>query len=72
MKHYKTKGMIAIKIIEELLMLADKIDQRCSLSVEEKYSWLLDAESAAYAEMGCAEVQYSISNLKRSRRRNIW
>ena len=48
MKHYKTKGMIAIKIIEELLMLADKIDQRCSLSVEEKYSWLLDVESAAY------------------------
>ena len=64
MKHHKTKGRIAIKTKEELLREADKIAQRCSLSIEEKYSWLLDVESAAYAEMGCAEVQYSIFKLE--------
>ena len=64
MKHHKTKDRITIKTKEELLREADKIAQRCSLSVEEKCSWLLDIESAAYAEMGCAEVQYSIFELE--------
>merc|ERR1711966_157720 len=64
MKHHKTKGMIAIQTKEELLREADKIAQQCSLSIEEKYSWLLDVKSAAYAEMGCAEVQYSIFELE--------
>ena len=60
MKHHKTKDMISIRTKEELLREADKIAQQYSLSVEEKYSWLLDVESAAYAKMGCAKVQYSI------------
>ena len=64
MKHHKTKGVIAIKTKKELLREADKIAQQCSLSAEEKYSWLLDVDSAAYAEMGCAEVQYSIFELE--------
>ena len=64
MKHHKTKGRIAIQTKEELLREADKIAQRCSLNIEEKYSWLLDVEAAAYAEMGCAEVQYSIFKLE--------
>ena len=64
MKHHITKGMIAIQTKEELLREADKIAQRCLLSVEEKYSWLRDVESAAYTEMGCAEVQYSIFELE--------
>ena len=57
MKHRKTKGMIAIKTKEELLREADNIAQQCSLNIEEKYSWLLDVESAAYTEMGYTEVQ---------------
>ena len=64
MQHHKTKGMIAIKTKEELLKEADRITQQCSLDVKEKYSWLLDVESAAYAEMGCMEVQYSIFELE--------
>ena len=60
MKHHKTKDMISIRTKEELLREADKIAQRCLLSVEEKYSRLLDAETVAYTEMGWAEVQYSI------------
>ena len=56
--------MIAIKTKEELLREADGIARRCSLSVGEKYSWLLDVESAAYAKMGCTEVQYSIFELE--------
>ena len=42
----------------------DKITQQCSLNIEEKYSWLLGVESAAYAEMGYTEVQYSIFELE--------
>ena len=42
MKHHKTKGMIAIKTIEELLKEADKIAQQYSLNIEEQCSWLLD------------------------------
>ena len=57
MKHHKTKGMIAVKMKEELAREADKIAQQCSLNIEEKYSWLLDVESAAYTEMGYTEVQ---------------
>ena len=64
MKHHKTKGMIPIKTKEELLREADKIDQQCSLNIEDKYSWLLDVESAEYAEMGYTEVQYLIFGLK--------
>ena len=37
---------------------------RMLANIEEKYSWLLDVEAAAYAEMGCAEVQYSIFELE--------
>ena len=64
MKHHKTKSVIAIKTKEGLLREADKTAQRCSLGVEEKYSCLLDVESATYAEMGRAEVQYSIFELE--------
>ena len=64
MKHHKTKGMIAIKTTEKLLREADKITQQCSLNIEEKYSWLLDIESAAYAKTGYTEVQYSIFELE--------
>ena len=58
MKHHKTKGMIAVKTKEELLREADRISHQCLLNIEEKYSWLLDVESASYAEMGYTEVQY--------------
>ena len=64
MKHHKTKGTIAIKTKKELLKGADKTAQQCSLNIEEKYSWLLDVESAAYAEMSYTEVQYSVFELK--------
>ena len=64
MKHHKTKGMIAIKTKEELLKEADKVTQQSSLIIEEKYSWVLDLEAAAYAEMCCTEVQYSIFELE--------
>ena len=37
---------------------------RMLANIEEKYSWLLDVEAAAYAEIGCAEVQYSIFKLE--------
>ena len=62
-EHHKTKGMIAIKAKEELLKEADKIAQQCSLNIEKKYSWLIDVESAAYAEMGHTEVQCLIFEL---------
>ena len=64
MKNHKTKGMTAIKTKEELLREADKIAQQCSLNVEERYSWMLDLEAAAYTEMGCTEMQYSIFELE--------
>ena len=64
MKHHKTKGMIAIKAKYELLREVDRIAQQCSLNAEEKYSWLHDVESVAYAEMGCTEVQYLIFELE--------
>ena len=55
MKHHKTKGMIAIKTKEELLKEADKIAQQCLLNIEEKYNWLFNVESAAYAEISKAD-----------------
>ena len=64
MKRHNTKGMITIKTEEELLNEADRTAQQCLLNVEEKYSWFLDVESAAYAGVGCTEVQYSIFELK--------
>ena len=64
MKYHKTKGMIAIKTKEELPKEADRVTQQSSLNIEEKYSWMLDLEAVAYAEMGCTEVQYSIFELE--------
>ena len=64
MKHHKTKSAIAVKRKEELLREADRIAQQCLLNVDEYYSWLLDVEPAAYAKMGCTEVQYSIFELE--------
>ena len=64
MKHHKKKGMIVMKTKGKLPREAEKITQQYSLNIEEKYSWLLDVESAAYVKMGCTEVQYSIFELE--------
>ena len=63
MKHHKTKRMIAIKTKEELPRETDRVAQQSLLKINEKYSWMWDLEAAAYAKMGCTEVQYSIFEL---------
>ena len=60
MKHHKTKRIVAIKTKEELLRETSKVVQQSSLNIEEKYIWMLDLEAAAYTEMSCTEIQYSI------------
>ena len=63
-KNIDHKQTVVMKTKEKLPRQADKIIQQCLFNIEEKNSWLLDVESAAYAKMGCTEVQCSIFELE--------
>ena len=64
MKHHKTQGMVAIRTKEELLEEADKLSHHNFQYIEDKYRWMLDLETEAYAEMGCTKTQYMIFEME--------
>ena len=45
----------------------DRVIQHNFQNIKDKHKWMIDLDSAAYAEMSCMETQHPISEIEASR-----